>query len=196
MVVVIDTSSPCSALALVGSEGRIREDLARAGREDDLPARARALVGPAGFSGLAGVAVGLGPGSFTGLRVGVSFGVGLAMGLGVPLLGLDSLDLQRARTDGPVTALIEAGRGRLYWQGPQGEPHLGDPEDLPREFPAVGWLRPATVEAVNSRGIRLLPEADLQPFGRAAASLLGTAVRLGYDTVRLKYMQSFRTRLE
>ncbi len=188
MVLVIDTSSPCSALAIVG-DGAPREDLAVGGREHDLPARVLSLAAP---GELTAVVVGLGPGSFTGLRVGVSYGVGLAMGLGVPLLGLDSLDLQRARARFPVTGLIEAGRGRLYWQAPGGEPQHGDPADLPREHAAVGWLRPESAAAVRGAGVRLLPDEELHTFAEAAARAMGTAVKLGYDTVRLKYMPSFR----
>lgn len=190
MVLVIDTSSPCSALALVGDGGALAEDLAFGGREHDLPGRALALADP---RSLQAVAVSLGPGSFTGLRVGVSYGIGLAMGLQVPLLGVDSLDLQAARAPGPVTPLVEAGRGRLYWRTPSGEVRLGDPPELPQESSAVGWLRPVTADAVRAAGVRLLAEEELDGFARAAASLLGTAAELGYDTVKLRYMQSVRT---
>jgi tRNA threonylcarbamoyl adenosine modification protein YeaZ len=193
VVLVIDTSSPRSALALISDDGRATEDTVVDGREHDLPGRVLALVDP---RRLTAVAVGLGPGSFTGLRVGVSYGVGLAMGLGIPLVGLSSLELQAGRADEPVTALVEAGRGRLYWQPPGGEPRLSDLVELPRRFPAVGWLRPATAEAVEAAGVRLLPEEELKGFARAAAGLLGSAAELGYDTVELKYMQSFRTMRE
>lgn len=193
MVLVIDTSSPRSALALISDDGGATEDVVVDGREHHLPGRVLGLVDP---RRLTAVAVGLGPGSFTGLRVGVSYGVGLAMGLGIRLVGLSSLELQAGRADEPVTALVEAGRGRLYWQPPGGEPRLSDPVELPREFPAVGWLRPAAAEAVEAAGVRLLSEEELKGFARAAAGLLGSAEALGYDTVELKYMQSFRTMRE
>jgi tRNA threonylcarbamoyl adenosine modification protein YeaZ len=193
VVLVIDTSSPRSALALISDDGVATEDVVVDGREHDLPGRVLALVDP---RRLTAVAVGLGPGSFTGLRVGVSYGVGLAMGLGIPLVGLSSLELQAGRADQPVTALVEAGRGRLYSQPPGGEPRLSDPVELPRGFPAVGWLRPATTEALEAAGVRLLSEEELKGFARAAAGLLGSAAELGYDTVELKYMQSFRTMRE
>jgi len=193
VVLVIDTSSSRSALALISDDGGATEDVVVDGRERDLPGRVMALVDP---RRLTAVAVGLGPGSFTGLRVGVSYGVGLAMGLGIRLVGLSSLELQAGRADEPVTALVEAGRGRLYWQPPGGEPCLGDPVELPRGFPAVGWLRPAAAEAVEAAGVRLLSEEELKGFARAAAGLLGSAEALGYDTVELKYMQSFRTMRE
>ena len=190
---MIDTSSPRSALALVKDRIPAGEDVVVGGREQDLPRRALALADP---RGLTAVAVSLGPGSFTGLRVGVSYGVGLAMGLGIPLLGLGSLEVQEARSEEPVTALVEAGRGRLYWRAPGGEPSLGDPADLPRWLPAVGWLGPATAEAVQAAGVRLLAEEELKGFAQAAAALLGAAQELDYDTVELKYMQSVRSMRE
>jgi len=186
MVLVIDTSSPYAAVALVHDGKAVAEDVAPGGREHDLPGRVLALVEP---RRLTAVAVATGPGSFTGLRVGVSYGVGLAMGLAVPLLGLGSLDLQRARADVPATPLIEAGRGRVYW-GPEdgGEPRLGEPGELPRDIPAVGWLRPETAEAVRAARVRLLEAGEVATFGAAAAGLVESAERLGYDTVKLKYM--------
>src|SRR5438309_11946405 len=84
------------------------------------------------------VAVANGPGSFTGLRVGVSFGLGLAIGLHVPIVPLGSLDLQAARSEEPVTAVIEAGRGRYYHQAPGGRPALGAPADIPTGLALVG----------------------------------------------------------
>jgi tRNA threonylcarbamoyl adenosine modification protein YeaZ len=186
MVLVIDTSSPFAALALVRDGEAVAEEIAEGGREHDLPGRILVLVEP---RRLAAVAVATGPGSFTGLRVGVSYGVGLAMGLGVPLLGVGSLDLQRARAAVPATPLVEAGRGRVYWAQPDGgEPRLGGPGELPSGVPAVGWLRPETADAVRAAGVRLLEAGELASFAAAAAKLVGTAERLGYDTVKLKYM--------
>src|ERR1700694_3717504 len=76
---------------------------------------------------LTAVAVATGPGSFTGLRVGVSFGLGLAMGLRVPISPLATLAVQAARSETPATALSEAGRGRVYYLLPGGAPALGEP---------------------------------------------------------------------
>ncbi len=189
MVLVIDTSSHLSALALLTPEGRpLAEDVRPGGRGEELPARARGLAEPGRLSA---VTVSLGPGSFTGLRVGVSFGVGLAMGLGVPLRGVGSLELQAARARVPATALVDAGRGRVYWLEPGGEPRLGEPGELPAALPAVGWLRETTAEAVRAAGVRLLAGAEVAGFAEAAAAVAGSAEPLGYDTVRLRYMQSF-----
>src|SRR2546422_4439819 len=84
------------------------------------------------------VAVANGPGSFTGLRVGVSFGLGLAMGLRVPIVPLPTLDLQAARSEEPVTAVADAGRGRFYFLVPGGTVALGEPSGIPTTYPLVG----------------------------------------------------------
>lgn len=68
-------------------------------------------------SSLERVAVGTGPGSFTGLRVGIALGEGIALGVGVPLVGVGSLEaLARALPDGERArvAVLDAGRGELF----------------------------------------------------------------------------------
>lgn len=63
------------------------------------------------------VAVGQGPGSFTGLRIGVGVGQGLAFGANCPMIGVSSLDALalQASSDGPVLAGIDARMGEIYW---------------------------------------------------------------------------------
>jgi tRNA threonylcarbamoyl adenosine modification protein YeaZ len=190
LVLVIDTSSARSALALVRDGKPLAEDVVEAGREHDLPGRVERLVDT---DQLTGVAVALGPGSFTGLRVGVSFGVGLALGLGAPLWGLDPLVLQAARVNEPAIALVEAGRGRIFWLDPgASSPRHGEASDLRTDLPAVGWLRPATAATVRTAGVHLLEETEAGSFAEAAAGQLRTARQLGYGTVSLRYsMDSF-----
>jgi len=142
---------------------------------------------------LSAVAVATGPGSFTGLRVGVSFGLGLAMGLRIPIIPLPSLDLQAARSDVPATAVIEAGRGRLYYKVPGGEPMLGDPGDVPTSHPLVGNVAPPTEAALLAAGHRFV---TLEPvsWAKAAAKVLETAREVAYGSLKVEYMQSFSAR--
>ena len=66
-------------------------------------------------------AVTVGPGSFTGIRIGLATARGLALALDRPLIGLSTLEVvaagvPAAERDGPVLAALDAGRGRLYVQ--------------------------------------------------------------------------------
>jgi tRNA threonylcarbamoyladenosine biosynthesis protein TsaB len=68
------------------------------------------------MEGLGALAVALGPGSFTGLRVGLALAKGLAAARHVPIIGiptLDSLAASQPRLSLPMAAVLRAGRGRL-----------------------------------------------------------------------------------
>ena len=63
-------------------------------------------------------AVTVGPGSFTGIRIGLATARGLALALERPLIGLSTLEIlaagvPEAERDGPILAALDAGRGRL-----------------------------------------------------------------------------------
>jgi tRNA threonylcarbamoyladenosine biosynthesis protein TsaB len=80
----------------------------------------RRLMGASGFrlSELAAVVVVYGPGSFTGVRVGVSAAKGLSEAGGVPLIAVSRLALLAAGVDGAgkaVHAVLDAGRGEFYY---------------------------------------------------------------------------------
>lgn len=192
MIIVIDTSSARSAVALIEADGRVlHEEVDQSGPSFDLPARYRRIV--AGRS-VQRVAVATGPGSFTGLRVGVSFGLGLAMGLKVPIVPLATLGIQAARSDRPVLAVAEAGRGRVYHLVPGGHAGLADPADLPHDWPVVGWLRPNTEAALEAAGLRMESQTELSRFGAAAARLLESAREVAYGSLEIEYMQTFSAR--
>ena len=65
---------------------------------------------------LKALAVALGPGSFTSLRVGLSFAKGFSLGKGIPVIGVPTLDIEAAQqplTEMPLCAFLQAGRGKL-----------------------------------------------------------------------------------
>src|SRR5467141_1904401 len=145
----------------------------------------------AGLNTITKVAVATGPGSFTGLRKGVSFGLGLAMGLRIPIVPLPTLQLQAARSDQPATAVSDAGRGRFYFLVPGAEIALGEPAEIPTSHQLVGWRLPTAEASFERSGHRFKPESELRSHVDAAAQLLKTAREVPYGSLKLEYMQSF-----
>lgn len=184
MILVIDTSSSLSAIAVIGGD-----DLMFGSREP-IPLN-RVVADPREVEK---VVIATGPGSFTGLRRGASFGVGLAMGLGVPVVPLRTLELQAARGSGRFTALSEAGRGRFYFLVPGGSPGLASPGEIPDERPLVGLLSSASQALLRESGLELADEKVVMTVGAAAMELLKSAHEVPYGSVKLEYMQSFASK--
>ena len=189
MILVIDTSAGLAAVATIAGEKWT---------EEFMPSRDPALLEylrhVAQTSTITKVAVATGPGSFTGLRKGVSFGLGLAMGLRIPIVPLRTLELQAARSDQPVTAVSEAGRGRFYFLVPGGEAALGEPADIPTNHDLVGRVAAASEQSLRKAGHRFKPESELRHFAEAAAELLKSAREVPYDSLKLEYVQTFSAR--
>lgn len=107
------------------------------------------------------IAVSVGPGSFTGLRVGVATAKGLAFDA-LPVVAVPTLAALAARAepgDGPVAAVLDARRGEVY-----AAIHDGDPLAPPSRGPAV--LRPdalADALAACARGRRVRVVGDGVP---------------------------------
>lgn len=120
-LLALDTSTLLAAAALGRRDGAsfaAEPDSGRRHASGLLPA-VRGLLRSAGISArdLDAVAVGLGPGSFTGLRVGLAAAKALAYAVGCPLAGLDSLEVvaQNAPDDAlSVRVASDAQRGELY----------------------------------------------------------------------------------
>jgi tRNA A37 threonylcarbamoyladenosine modification protein TsaB len=174
-------------VATIDENGRMSET-SRPSRDPAFVADLRRI---ARLNTITKVAVATGPGSFTGLRKGVSFGLGLAIGLRIPIVPLRTLELQAARSDQPVTAISEAGRGRFYYLVPGGEVALGEPADIPSDHPLVGTVSPGAEASLEKAGHRFNPNSGLRPLGAAAAELLKTAREVPYGSLKLEYMQSF-----
>lgn len=124
MLLAIDSATDWASIALYDGNRRCvtHEEswLARRRHTVTLMSRVDAAMRDAGLmpGDLTGVVVAIGPGSYTGLRVGLSLAKGLAVALSIPLVGVPTLDVvaypYRARPE-PVCAIIQAGRTRVCW---------------------------------------------------------------------------------
>lgn len=95
----------------------VRHELMTKGHQERLGGMARdAAADAGGFDGLERIGVTVGPGSFTGLRVGLAFALGLGAARAVPVIGISTLDALAASIDpqGLVAAAIDARRGQVY----------------------------------------------------------------------------------
>ncbi len=139
------------------------------------------------------VAVTVGPGSFTGLRVGIAFAKGLALALGRPCVGFGTLEALAAsapETGGKVAA-IDGGRGRIFMQAFWGLEALTPPEllDLEAAEARLCEIFPSEAAVLSGPGAALL--ADIWPRARltalafpniAAVARLARAARGGAPT--------------
>ncbi|WP_027893242.1 tRNA (adenosine(37)-N6)-threonylcarbamoyltransferase complex dimerization subunit type 1 TsaB [Calidithermus chliarophilus] len=112
-VLALDTATPFLVLGLPTHERVLRLDRRHAER---LFGELEDFLAWAGTSleELEGIAVGQGPGSYTGLRIGIAAGLGLARGLGVPLVGVDTLAGVAGRYRGTVTVAHATRNGYAY----------------------------------------------------------------------------------
>jgi tRNA threonylcarbamoyl adenosine modification protein YeaZ len=119
VILALDTSTAACTAALLLPDGRIvasrDEEIGRGHAERLVPMIAEMLQGHVPTRLL----VGVGPGSFTGLRVGIAAAHGLAIGWSIPLAGMNSLALLAAAAppgEGKVTAATAGGHGELFIQ--------------------------------------------------------------------------------
>lgn len=124
-VIGLDTGASPASLALVAN-GRTAGEISRASTAHGaaLASAVDELLAAAGIkpSDLGAVAVGIGPGSFTGLRIGVSYAKGIAFAAGCAIVGVPSLDAialaaledPGARTAMTVCPILDARKGEVY----------------------------------------------------------------------------------
>lgn len=184
-ILVIDTClAACQVGVFDGGElvAGVSEAMERGHQERLAPMASQVLDEAGGYDR---IAVTVGPGSFTGLRVGLAFAKGLRLATGRPLVGLGSLAglAASAASQGPTAGVIDARRGQVYVQAFEGAQALSEPDVLPLAE-AAARLRalrrsPFSLAGSGAEALAaLLPEAravrlaapDLVVLGRLAAS--------------------------
>jgi tRNA threonylcarbamoyladenosine biosynthesis protein TsaB len=120
-ILALDTCVDACSVAVWADDralASISEPMHRGHQERLAPMAAEALAAAGLAPGqLDRIAVTVGPGSFTGLRVGLAFAKGLALALDRPCVGIGALEaLARGAGDGFVVACLDARRGRVFVQ--------------------------------------------------------------------------------
>ncbi|MCU0869046.1 MAG: tRNA (adenosine(37)-N6)-threonylcarbamoyltransferase complex dimerization subunit type 1 TsaB [Burkholderiales bacterium] len=118
-LLALDTATEHCSVALMAA-GDVRQRIAHAGPQHStlLLPMVHALLAEAalGFTQLDGIAVSIGPGMFTGLRIGVSVAQGLAFGADLPVAAVGTLDAVAAACPEPhVVAALDARMDELYF---------------------------------------------------------------------------------
>jgi tRNA threonylcarbamoyladenosine biosynthesis protein TsaB len=182
VLLAFDTATPAVTVALHDGQSVVAEvTTVDAMRHGELLAPGiRAVLDRAGVvrQDLTAIAVGVGPGPFTGLRVGLVTARTLAAVLEIPVYGVCTLDVLAAEAvaagavSGGFLVATDARRKEVYWAAYDGHgdrldgPHVAKPADLATDGPVVG------------RGALLYPEAFPTPVApeHPAAGMLAAVV--------------------
>lgn len=120
MILAFDTSAAhCAAAVLSGDRivAARHEDMARGQAERLMPMLEECLAAAAaGWADLTAIAVGTGPGNFTGVRLSVAAARGLALALGIPAHGVTLFEALAFEQPRPCLVALDARLGRLYFQ--------------------------------------------------------------------------------
>ncbi|WP_287408806.1 tRNA (adenosine(37)-N6)-threonylcarbamoyltransferase complex dimerization subunit type 1 TsaB [Oceanithermus sp.] len=166
-VLAVDTATPYLVLGTLDAERTLRRGRRHA--ETLIPDLEAFLAGVGLEPGrLELIVVGEGPGSYTGIRVAVATAMGLARGLGVPVVGASSLAAAAARAHGRVRAAFEARNRQVYTAlyRVDGLPAEQDPPArlaagaLPRRDACLLWNAPPSGRALARLGLERWQRGD------------------------------------
>lgn len=145
MILALDTCLTACSAAVVESDGVLasRSEPMERGHQERLGPLVAEVMAGLDFAELERIGVTVGPGSFTGLRVGLAFAKGLGLALGRPVTGVGTLQALAAGEPGSAAAVVDARRGQVYLQAfidgaPATEPEALTAEDAAARLRALG----------------------------------------------------------
>jgi tRNA threonylcarbamoyladenosine biosynthesis protein TsaB len=169
ILVALDTASPSTVAGVLRADGSVVEarDDPPAGSRGEHAARVLVLLeqalaqGGVAWEAVERIAVGVGPGGFTGLRIGIATARALAQGRGLPLVGVGSLAALAADAPGTVAAVLDARRGEVFagvWEDGRERiaPSALAPAALAERLAALD----APVQAVGDGAVRFRAELE------------------------------------
>ena len=215
----IATATSQVGVALSGADGPLASLHVRRGR------RHAELLAPAietitrmagiGTQQIGRIAVDVGPGLFTGLRVGVATAKALAAALDIPIVGCSSLELlayPHRRQDRMVASVIDAKRGEIFWalfdpgddgMSPASEAIVGSPNALVEALKKTG--RDVLVAGDGARryadvlaplaGVEVAGPADDHPSALALVDLAATRPSVPLDEITPRYLRGADVRI-
>ncbi|WP_415921447.1 tRNA (adenosine(37)-N6)-threonylcarbamoyltransferase complex dimerization subunit type 1 TsaB [Tateyamaria sp. SN6-1] len=162
LILGLDSSAAHCAVAVVRGDAVLAsagEEMAR-GQAERLMSMAQEVLDAAGigWSDLSALAVGTGPGNFTGIRIGVSAVRGLALGLGIPAYGVTGFEARRSNPGTQVS--IPAPRDMAYVLDGD-TPRLVPMADI--AHPAAALAPDALAEAIALEGASRWPTPAAAP---------------------------------
>ena len=152
VMVAMDTSSPASSVAILDGDVLLAHEVHVDARHhaEVLAVLVQEALKAAGSPKVTSVAVGVGPGAYTGLRVGVSSAQAYGLGWEVPVFGVCSLDAMALAAsdyvDSSFACAIDARRKEIYWAhyDSSGErvsgPHVQRPGEIDGNIRALPWF--------------------------------------------------------
>jgi tRNA threonylcarbamoyladenosine biosynthesis protein TsaB len=169
VVAAIDTASAATVTGVLVAGGAVVEarDDPPPGSRGEHAARVLPLLEQAlaeaglGWEDVERIAIGVGPGGFTGLRIGIATARALAQGRGLPLVPVGSLAALAAGAEGTVAAVLDARRGEVFagiWDGGRelAPPAALAPAALAERLARLG----AGVRAVGDGAVRFRAELE------------------------------------
>lgn len=175
LILAFDTSGPHVSAALFRGGATIdtlHEDMTRGQAERLVPALEELLARNAtGWATLDAIGVGTGPGNFTGIRISVATARGLALGLGIPAVGVSTLEAAVLGSPRPVIAAAPAVRDGAFFQ--RFDPEGAQPPGLMQsDDTGPGWQKLDTSLPARAYGLPLpSPPHDLiEGIARIAAT--------------------------
>lgn len=175
-LLLIDTCGLGGSVALVSAAGAQQTELAPRMAASHGMRAVRELLDKAGLSltDLDAIAVLHGPGSFTGVRVGVAMAKGLSEAAGVGLIPLSRLDVLRSMQPEATFAALDAGRGEFYL-GSATEQELVTLEEMLMRVPAQATVvvcEDRAADSLDALTVVRLPEPTAKDgLGLAVAAL-------------------------
>lgn len=225
LILAIDTSTQWCSVALLQAQGGDRgsasllferhEDVGPAASQHVLDWVAEGCVqANIALSNIDALAIGIGPGAFTGIRIAVGVGQGLALGLNkpcIPIVSLDAMAWEAIKQypeyiEQTICVASDARMQEIYWAYYQvnhagvvrrlGDIHLSSPEDLAAQLDTQAAIPLGSAFSVYAAYFKNLPEVVTKPSlilprARALAHLaLDNPVRLAAEELEPLYIRN------